>query len=248
MNRRLHKFPGGVMSAALAKREFVAGLIAGVSVGFALWLLEKLQRRGGSSKNPLWGRASVRQPDAAALAAAVGGGVPRQPSREGVQRQVSREKMVANDSAVPLPAALLKKHPKGCGVDLYKVDSIRVTDVYMLPVARLSRGDVPIAPTRTNTMGDDGRSGYNQLIDKEDLILGDIVRKPGIGQFFCEVGFTMPAFTEVKLQILGQGGVALVVAGRLIHDCLLAPTGLSLVPSTLGKTVAPTGQALWHHL
>ena len=64
------------MSAAL-KREFVAGLITGVSVGFALWLLEKLQRRGGSSKNPLWGRASVRQPDAAALAAAVGGGEPR---------------------------------------------------------------------------------------------------------------------------------------------------------------------------
>ena len=72
--------------------------------------------------------------------------------------------------------------------------------------------------------------------------------KRGIGQFFREVGFTMPAFTEVKLQILGQGGVAFVVAGRLIHDCLLAPTGLSLVPSTLGKTVVPTAQALWHHL
>ena len=103
----------------LARREFIAGLAAGIGVGLAIYILEKLQRRGGA-KNPLWGRASVRQPDAAALAAAVGG-VPRQPSREGVQRQVSREKMVANNSEVPLPAALLKKHPKGCGVDLHKV-------------------------------------------------------------------------------------------------------------------------------
>ena len=109
------------LPSPLARREFIAGLAAGIGVGLALYILEKLQRRGGSSKNPLWGRASVRQPDAAALAAAVGGGVPRQPSREGVQRQVSREKMVANDSEVPLPAALLKKHPKGCGVDLHKV-------------------------------------------------------------------------------------------------------------------------------
>ena len=198
----------------LARREFIAGLAAGIGVGLAIYILEKLQRRGGA-KNPLWGRASVRQPDAAALAAAVGGGVPRQPSREGVQRQVSREKMVANNSEVPLPAALLKKHPKGCGVDLHKVDSIRVTDVYMLPVARLSRGDAPvqIAPSRTNTMGDDGRSGYNQLIDKEDLILGDIVRKPGIGQFsrgYLRAGPRKTLYFEPK-----QVTAAIVTCGGL---------------------------------
>ena len=65
---------GGVMSSPspLARREFIAGLAAGIGVGLAIYILEKLQRRGGA-KNPLWGRASVRQPDAAALAAAVAG-------------------------------------------------------------------------------------------------------------------------------------------------------------------------------
>ena len=62
-------------------------------------------------------------------------------------------------------------------------------------------------------MGEGERRQYNQLIDKEDLILGDIVRKPGIGQFsrgYLRAGPRKTLYFEPK-----QVTAAIVTCGGL---------------------------------
>ena len=81
---------------------------------------------------------------------------------------------------------LVKRRPKGVGVDLIETD-IELTDVRMLPVAHLA--SYFRSAGHLNVMGKGITHDYNVRLGADSLILGDIVRKS-----------SMPAFSRAYLR------------------------------------------------
>jgi hypothetical protein len=177
------------------RRFFVAAMGAAALAGAAVAVVCERWRRKhlGRFVNPLYGLKTVRNAASLAEQGRVTAVVVRQAASEAEERSRNEPQQEpprrsrgtsaeAASAAVPeLPAEFLAKHPKGCGVELVRTD-VQVTSVLMLPVAHLSEyidGGGACAED-ANRLGAGMLSDYNQFSGREDLILGDIVRKRGM--------------------------------------------------------------------
>ena len=161
----------------------VFGAGAGIGVALALVYERYLKTKVGAYANPSWGRTKVRSAfekvvEQAKAAPPVLQAEPSTSVPEPIKEQLKRSLGSMGPGAAPVPPSFLKKHPKGVGVDLVKVEGMAVDEVLMLPVPNL--GKFYESTASDNSLGTGIHHQYNQFTNKEDLILGDIVRKEGM--------------------------------------------------------------------
>jgi 6-phosphofructokinase 1 len=113
----------------------------------------------------------------------------------GGARPVTVERMESGASGTwrlareKVQAKFTKRHPQGFGVELIRLSSISIDCAFVFPVPHLSafRADAGAqnlmgmgAISQTDSARDQGHvQRYNQLISRDDIVLYDIIRKPG---------------------------------------------------------------------
>ena len=105
-------------------------------------------------------------------------------SRLASASNVPRRPTPLDRKTTELPKEFLAKHPKGAGVDLVQTGNAhgQISEVLMLPIQHLGQFYESQDASNTCMAGRGGTctSEYTQYTGTEDLILGDIVRKPGM--------------------------------------------------------------------
>lgn len=146
------------------------GLAAGSVVLFRLWQRRQAQAGGEDERVVPHGDPGYVQEAVTSLPATR----PETPQKEGSKWDLALE---------ALRKSIIRNHPKGFGCELMELKSMAIEGIFLLPVPHLSEYcDSCTSSGVRNKMGlsKDGvmQQEYNQLMGSQDIVLGDIIRKP----------------------------------------------------------------------
>jgi len=166
----------------MSSSSFAAGVVAGVgaaAAGYALYVLYKTRAELAAepSAPPHEDPAYVQPvPEPSAMEQTVSA-----LRSEAAHGRAKEQWKVAKEV---LAESFKRNHPKGFGCDVVEADQVRIDHIFLLPVPHLGEycpSCVSVGPA--NRMGlnkdDTMQQQYNQLLGSQDLVIGDIVRKPG---------------------------------------------------------------------
>ena len=152
-------------------------------------------------------------------------------------KKLEDQQKAANPETLSLPDAVLAKHPGTFGVRLTWLKDVKVDTVGLLPVPHL--GKFYAAENAKNALGTGVTHDYSQFTGKEDVILGDIVRKEGMDNFsrgYLRAGPRKSLYfnpKQVKAAIVTCGGLCPGL-NNIIREVTKALLNLYGVPAVYG--------------
>ena len=158
-------------------------------------------------------------------------------STKAAAKKLEDQQKAANPETLSLPDAVLAKHPGTFGVRLTWLKDVKVDTVGLLPVPHL--GKFYAAENAKNELGNGVTHDYSQFTGKEDVILGDIVRKEGMDNFsrgYLRAGPRKSLYfnpKQVKAAIVTCGGLCPGL-NNIIREVTKALLNLYGVPAVYG--------------